>query len=133
MLYDNLHPFLFPQARCWHSVIGRSVELTEVHRQKDKRFIALLQNIRVGRCPEAISALLISTRLQDIELEGLRATKLCTHKEDVEAINRRELEALGGAEERYQAQDSPPHVSRTLDCLCPVGEEVVLKVGAQVS
>ena len=120
------------QARCWHACITRSVELTQVHRQKDKQFIALLQNVRIGRCPPAISSLLTSTQHQDIERDGLRATKLCTHKEDVEAINQRELEALGGREEKFEAQDSNPQTSRTLDTLCPVGQLIVLKVGAQV-
>ena len=108
------------------------MELTQVHRQKDQQFIALLQNIRIGRCPEAICSLLNSTHHQDIERDGLRATKLCTHKEDVEAINRRELEELGGTERRFQAQDSSPNVAKTLDALCPVRQEIVLKVGAQV-
>ena len=38
------------QAKCWKWCVSRSIELTEIYRQKDKQFIALLQNIRIGRC-----------------------------------------------------------------------------------
>ena len=39
--------FVF-QAECWDSVIGRIYELKEVHRQKDKRFVSILREIRLG-------------------------------------------------------------------------------------
>lgn len=132
LLCQSVTITIYVQARCWHTCITRSVELTEVHRQRDKQFIALLQNVRIGRCPQAVSDLLVSTQSQDIEREGLRATKLCTHKEDVEAINSRELQALGGTEQRFVAQDSNPQMTRTLDTMCPVGQVITLKVGAQV-
>lgn len=37
------------QAKCWKWCVTRSVELTEIYRQSNKQFIALLQNIRIGR------------------------------------------------------------------------------------
>ena len=37
------------QAKCWRECIDRSVELTKVHRQNDPIFIAMLQQIRLGR------------------------------------------------------------------------------------
>lgn len=120
------------QAKCWHSAITRSVELTEVYRQSDKQFIALLQNIRIGRCPPAVSDLLSSTCRQEIERDGIRATKLYTHKGDVEATNARELEELPGVVRQFHAQDSDSQVEKMLDTMCPVGKLVELKVGAQV-
>ena len=80
-----------------------------------------------------MSALLASTQSQDIEVDGLRATKLCTHKEDVEAINCRALDALGGAEHSFVAQDSDPQMASTLDAMCPAGQVIILKTGTQVS
>jgi len=58
---------------------------------------------------------------------------LYTHKEDVEATNLREIAALRGTSKKYEAQDSDPHMSRTLDNLCPAASCIELKVGAQVS
>lgn len=121
-----------PQAKCWHTAITRSVELTEIYRQNDMKFIALLQNIRIGRCPQAVADILTSTRHQVIESGGIRATRLYTHKGDVEATNSRELQALGGPVREFLAQDSDPQMEKTLDVMCPVGRAVELKVGAQV-
>lgn len=120
------------QAHSWHRCITRSIELTQVYRQNDEQFIALLQNIRIGRCPPTVCNLLIATASQDIEKHGIRATKLYTHKEDVHATNTRELQALEGTARQFVAQDSDPQVTRTLDVMCPVGQIIELKVGAQV-
>ena len=108
------------------------MELTEVYRQSDKQFIALLQNIRIGRCPPAVLDVLTHTREQVIESGGIKATKLYTHKGDVEVTNCRELEALGGEMRTFPAQDSDLQLEKTLDVMCPVGKTVHLKVGAQV-
>ena len=48
------------------------------------------------------------------------------------ATNRRELEALEGERRRFTAQDSDPHMSGTMDNLCPVAKVIELKIGAQV-
>lgn len=120
------------QAQSWHKCITRSMELTEIYRQNDKQFIAILQNIRIGRCLPPLTRLLCSTASQEIERDGIRATRLFTHKEDVCATNVRELGALEGAVRRFTAQDSDPHMSSTMDKLCPVSKVLELKVGAQV-
>ena len=108
------------------------MELTEIYRQNDKQFIAILQNIRIGRCLPPLAKLLSSTARQEIERDGIRATRLFTHKEDVEATNLRELAALEGTARKFIAQDSEPHMSRTIDNLCPVSKTIELKIGAQV-
>ena len=108
------------------------MELTEIYRQNDKQFIAVLQNIRIGRCLPSLTKLLQSTSRQEIEKDDIRATRLFTHKEDVAATNRRELTNLEGEMRRFTAQDSDPHMSGTMDNLCPVAKVIELKVGAQV-
>lgn len=50
----------------------------------------------------------------------------------MEATNSRELEALAGEVQQFQAQDSDPQMEKVLDTMCPVGKTVELKVGAQV-
>lgn len=74
----------------------------------------------------------MGTCSQNIERAGIKATKLYTHKGDVEATNIRELEDLVGEVKQFMAQDSDPQMGRTLDTMCPVGKTVELKVGAQV-
>lgn len=51
----------------------------------------------------------------------------------MEAINSRELVALGGPEHKFVAQDSDPQMTTTLDARCLAGQVVTLKVGAQVN
>ena len=109
------------------------MELTEIYRQNDKQFIAILQNIRIGRCLPSVTRLLRATAQQVIERDGIKATKLFTHKEDVQSTNLRELKVLEGAAKQFTAQDSDPYMSNTIDNLCPAAKVIELKVGAQVS
>ena len=60
------------------------------------------------------------------------ATRLCTHKEDVATINSERLTSLSDKRHVFEARDSDLTHTPSLDRLCPVGEKVVLKVGAQV-
>ena len=48
------------------------------------------------------------------------------------ATNQRELAALEGEMRRFTAQDSDPHMSSSMDNLCPVAKVIELKIGAQV-
>ena len=59
-------------------------------------------------------------------------TRLCTHNEDVDAINTRELLALTGQLYKFTACDSDPTMSKQLETLCPALGCIELKVGAQV-
>ncbi len=124
---------LFSQAKSWNTCITRSIELTEIYRQRDKQFIAVLQNIRIGRCPPAIAEIIRSTATNQIERGGIRATQLYTHTEDVESKNQRALENLTRELKKFYAIDSDPQLSKTVDNLCTVGSCIELKIGAQVS
>lgn len=84
------------------------------------------------RCPPVVTRLLQATRRQEIEKGGIRATRLYTHTEDVEATNARELAALKAASHKFSAQDSDHSLRKQLDNLCPVPSCLELKVGAQV-
>ena len=119
------------QARCWQSCITRSIELTEIYRQSDKQFIAVLQNIRIGRCPPAVAEILRSTATNQIECGGIRATQLYTHTEDVANRNQKALENLREELKEFNAVDSDPQLSKVVDNLCPVGNLIQLKKGAK--
>lgn len=65
-------------------------------------------------------------------------TRLCTHKDDVELINRKELDALEtGPSHTYRSIDegqmsNQTSLSKLLNLLSPVRDELELKKGAQV-
>lgn len=83
------------------------------------------------RCPPQVAEKLVATASNAIEKNGIKATKLFTHREDVDQVNQRELASLPGKEKRFWGDDSDPSME-SLNGLCPVPKELILKVGAQV-
>ncbi|XP_068197460.1 ATP-dependent DNA helicase PIF1 [Antennarius striatus] len=120
------------QARSWRKVIQLNMELTEVRRQTDQTFISLLQALRVGRVTEEVTAKLMKSAYHQIERDGILATRLCTHKDDVELTNENKLQQLPGSVRVFEALDSDPSLVKTIDAQSPVGRLIKLKVGAQV-
>lgn len=60
------------------------------------------------------------------------ATKLCTHKENVNQINEIHLSKLPCEKKVFYASDSDNSMSAMIDKQVPVGETLELKKGAQV-
>ncbi|KAM6918859.1 ATP-dependent DNA helicase PIF1 [Xenentodon cancila] len=120
------------QARSWQKVIQVNMELTEVRRQTDQNFISLLQAVRVGRVTEEVTSKLMKSAYHQVERDGILATRLCTHKDDVELTNQDRLQQLPGAVRVFEAVDSDPDLVKTIDAHSPVGRNIHLKVGAQV-
>lgn len=84
------------QTEAWDRCVQRVFELQQVHRQKDKKFVALLNKIRVGEITDEISNALMATSKQKIETDGILATRLCSHTQDANIINESKLNALSG-------------------------------------
>jgi len=120
------------QSKRWESCVQRSFELTEVKRQSDQEFINILQHIRVGKCPDVIYDRLLQSQYHDIEKEGVQATRLCTHKDSAEEINREKMNELTSECKVYMASDSDVQYSTQLDKMLPVLNKLELKVGAQI-
>ncbi|KAM6327158.1 ATP-dependent DNA helicase PIF1 [Podargus strigoides] len=120
------------QAKSWRKCIHINMELTEVRRQTDTTFVSLLSAVRLGRCTEEVTRLLMQTTTNRSEHDGILATRLCTHKDDVEITNERRLQQLSGEVHTFQALDSDPMLVKLIDAQCPVGGRVELKLGAQV-
>ncbi|XP_019114589.2 ATP-dependent DNA helicase PIF1 [Larimichthys crocea] len=120
------------QARSWRKVIQLNMELTEVRRQTDQSFISLLQAVRVGRVTEEVTAKLMESAYHQIERDGILATRLCTHKDDVELTNENKLQQLPGSVRVFEAVDSDPALVKNIDAHSPVSRLIQLKVGAQV-
>ncbi|XP_058034121.1 ATP-dependent DNA helicase PIF1 [Ahaetulla prasina] len=129
---DHRQPKFCFQAKSWRKCIHLNMELTEVRRQTDKEFISLLNAIRLGRCTEEVTRLLTQTVMQKVERNGILATRLCTHKDDVEFTNTMQLQQLAGQLRSFKAVDSDPMLAKTLDAQCPVKSMIELKEGAQV-
>ncbi|KAG7524825.1 ATP-dependent DNA helicase PIF1 [Solea senegalensis] len=120
------------QARSWRKVIQVNMELMEVRRQTDQSFISLLQAVRVGRVTEEVTAKLLKSAYHHIERDGILATRLCTHKDDVELTNENKLQQLPGSVREFEALDNDPAQVKTIDIHSPVSRVIQLKVGAQV-
>uniref|UniRef100_A0A6J0SYQ3 ATP-dependent DNA helicase PIF1 n=1 Tax=Pogona vitticeps TaxID=103695 RepID=A0A6J0SYQ3_9SAUR len=120
------------QAKCWRKCVHLNMELTEVRRQTDREFISLLNMVRLGRCTEEVTRQLTLTATHRVERDGILATRLCTHKDDVELTNARQLQELSGEQRSFKAVDSDPLLVKMIDAQCPVSSVIELKQGAQV-
>ncbi|XP_073214155.1 ATP-dependent DNA helicase PIF1 isoform X3 [Lepidochelys kempii] len=120
------------QAKSWRKCIHVNMELTEVWRQTEKSFISLLRTVRLGRCTDEVTKQLMQTATNRVERDGILATRLCTHRDDVELTNERRLQQLPGEMHSYEAVDSDPMLVKAIDAQCPVSRCIQLKPGAQV-
>ncbi|XP_021092743.1 ATP-dependent DNA helicase PIF1 isoform X3 [Heterocephalus glaber] len=120
------------QAKSWRKCVPVTLELTEVWRQADTAFISLLQAVRLGRCSDEVTRQLRATAAHKVGRDGIVATRLCTHQDDVALTNERRLQELPGEVHSFKALDSHPELARTLDAQCPVSWLLQLKLGAQV-
>ena len=115
-------PFAF-QSKVWAEAGLKTVELTTIHRQTDREFVAVLNTIRVGEDPdlEMINAVCVGNcrRQGEIILTPFRA--------DADAHNARELEKLDTTQRTYRGQ-----IFDRFTKDLPVEEELTLRVGARV-
>merc|ERR1712136_402799 len=123
------------QAESWNACIPKIVELKEIFRQSDQKFVKILQNLRYGRCTPEISQILKKTATNKLEVtkQGVLATKLFTHNRDVDYTNQVHLKRLEAPLEYYDATDSDTNHSKMISSLCPSApSKIELCVGAQV-
>lgn len=119
--------FAFESA-AWARVRPRVLALTEVHRQPDPAFCAMLAEVRRGHLAPATEAAL-RARVGARFPEGVPATYLFPLNRDVDALNAARLAALPGQVSTFVATDEGD--ARLLrDVRAP--PELALKVGAQV-
>jgi ATP-dependent DNA helicase PIF1 len=100
------------------------------------RFVRILKSLRNGKCSDEDAAVLKATRENDGfnggSEDSIMASKLCTHTDDVNHINKTELANLPGAPKVFGAVDSDPGLASYVDAHTPVETRIGLKVGAQV-
>lgn len=120
------------QTKAWRECIQNSYELSVVHRQKDPEFVSILNSIRIGRVTPEIRDRLAATSKQQIEMEGILATQLCSHTNDADLINQSKLNNLTGEEKTFHAIDSDAYMAKQLDQQVQAPGKLTLKLGAQV-
>lgn len=124
--YDSMHFF---ESRALKESGYAHIELDKIFRQKDERFIAILNNFRENTVTQAdVDALNTHFRpqLSDADTEGV--ITLTTHNRTADDINQRALEKLPGRIQRFEADvegDFP-------ESMFPVLRDLELKEGAQI-
>lgn len=119
------------ESSAWQRCVEEVRQLRHVHRQSDRQFVSILNNIRLGRCTQSDSDVLRQTISNCVgTVSGIVATRLCTHLSDVTQINAVQLANLAGEKRVYSAEDSGN--SSMLTSLSGADKLLTLKVGAQV-
>ena len=125
-LYDT--PYFF-DSRALREIDYACIELTQVYRQQDDRFLDLLNAVRENRLSPAALAELNRRHVPGFspaDAEGY--ITLCTHNAQAQRLNDSKLRALPAPAVRFAAQihgDFP-------ELSFPVDPQIELKVGAQV-
>jgi ATP-dependent DNA helicase PIF1 len=128
---DEKAKFCF-QSQAWNKCIHINFELKKVHRQTDQKFINILNKLRIGQVTDEITEVLKNTSKQKIEMDGILATRLCSHVNEANEINETQLQKLPGVSKVYIAEDSDTSMLKTLNQQLSVPNKLILKVGAQV-
>jgi hypothetical protein len=118
------------QSQAWQLAVRHHVVLRQVHRQRDERFVGLLNDLRRGVYTDAARTLL-SSRLN---VKLARPVRLYSRRVDVAAENATELARLPGELVRFTARDTVKfeQYKEQLDKYCNAPALLELKTGAQV-
>ncbi|CAE6486407.1 unnamed protein product [Rhizoctonia solani] len=123
------------EAEKWSECVERTFNLSKVFRQKDPRFVDMLNEMRFGRLtPASIRTFYELSR--PIPDDGIQATELFPRRDDVDRSNSHRMSALPGREESFPARDGgtitdPVQRDKMLqNFMAP--KELSLKVDAQV-
>eukprot|EP01138_Halocafeteria_seosinensis_P013230 gb/GECG01013512.1/.p1 GENE.gb/GECG01013512.1/~~gb/GECG01013512.1/.p1 ORF type:complete len:499 (+),score=33.81 gb/GECG01013512.1/:1-1497(+) len=90
----------------WEEAIGECVHLQRVYRQTDRRFLDILNRIRVGNVQQEDLQMLNGRYRATLHNGyGILPTQLCTHKADVDHINQKHLGDLASESTSFSATD----------------------------
>jgi ATP-dependent exoDNAse (exonuclease V) alpha subunit len=119
-------------SQSWKDMQVKVCYLEEQHRQDDRTFLRVLNDIRNGEVDD-MTAEYLSERLNKYVKGYAKPTRLFTHNADVDAINAKHLAQLPGEEhEYYMSWHGSLGLTETLRKSCLAPEKLTLKVGAQV-
>jgi ATP-dependent DNA helicase PIF1 len=123
---DHYQSIWFFDAMVWQDAPLRIVEMTEIHRQHDDEFKAMLNAVRHGNVTPEIGRALNAAG--ERPTPGGDIITLATTNDRVNRINSAALERLGGELKRAEANVDGEFPSGWF----PADESLSLKVGAQV-
>jgi len=111
----------------WNTV--KTIQLTTVHRQKDAKFIKMLQQVRMGNLTRSTLDAINSRMVSPDEKTKVSSLLLRSRNDEVDAINAHGLSLLQGEEKTFTSFDSG-----TLTHLTHLhaGSILSLKAGARV-
>ncbi len=121
----------------WSSYVSVVVYLQTVHRQKEDRFLAMLNEIRAGQLSKETIACLAAKVVPDSLAEELPIA-LYPQKKDAEFLNLYRYSELEGAERMFKIVESAGKSRHALTALAklkaeiPVASMVKLKIGTKV-
>jgi ATP-dependent DNA helicase PIF1 len=99
---DEPYKFVF-ESEAWKEVVGATVELTEIHRQKDPVFHKILNEARHATLGRESCAILESCKGKDRSKCVIKPTLIFPRRAEVDMINRENLRALEGRHYTYKA------------------------------
>jgi ATP-dependent DNA helicase PIF1 len=117
----------------WQNLDPKIFLLKTVFRQKDPKFVRILDNIRSGKIDEEDREIL-SSRIEAVDHDqNIKPTILSTHNRQVEAVNVKELAKISSESRFFQAKFTGDAKKREfLKKNCLANENLELKIGAQV-
>jgi hypothetical protein len=124
--------FFSYKSSAWKDLNMKICYLEEQHRQKDKNFLKVLNDIR-GNCVSEDTLLILRGRHNQKTTQNIEPTRLHTHNINVDTINDAELAKISGQTFIFNMEEKgrkPLVESLKRSCLAP--EILKLKVGAKV-
>ncbi|KAL2271487.1 hypothetical protein VTJ83DRAFT_858 [Remersonia thermophila] len=120
-------------AATWSMSIDHTIGLTEVFRQRDPEFAAMLNEMRLGRISDdTVRSFQALSRPLTFD-DGIEVTELFPTRQEVDSSNQRRLKALTGKVYRYDAVDTgDPKIRDRLLANMMAPPTIELKKGAQV-
>lgn len=118
----------------WSDSGFQTVDLTEIMRTSETRFMEILRKLRMGVRDEEVQAFLEERIIGAIPAENSDMPMLFSKKDDVERCNQVRLQRLG-AENPFTFRtiySGEEKAVKKLRSSCPLDEELVLKRGALV-
>lgn len=109
------------------------IDLKEIFRQNERRFIDLLNNLRFGRIDENDATLLESRMKVEDKNISIKPTILTSHNYKADEINVNQLKNIVGEEKSFCAEyNGDPQKIEFLKKNCIANDILRLRIGAQV-
>ena len=100
---NDLRVFAF-ETPLWHTIVTKTVQLTQILRQKDPIFQQILNEARVGALSPESFALLESRKTMEWKRQEIKPTLLFTRNQDISSINEHNMMKLAGEEHVFKAK-----------------------------